>query len=182
MQSKLPEWLLRSEILWRQKSRELRLKGDKNSKCFHLSTIIRRRNNHIDAIKGENGNWVIGSNRIHERFLQHFKELFKEEEVFFPDHLDNLIRPCITDDENSNLCCTPTPEEIRLTLFNMQDLKAPGSNGFPVLFYKEYCPNLGNDVIRMVTSFFNFGSMPKEVNSSFIILIPKISNPSSMNH
>lgn len=182
MQSKLPEWLLRSEILWRQKSRELRLKGDKNSKCFHLSTIIRRRNNYIDAIKGENGNWVIGSNRIHERFLQHFKELFKEEEVSFPDHLDNLIRPCITDDKNSNLCCTPTPEEIRLTLFNMQDLKAPGSNGFPVLFYKEYCPNLGNDVIRMVTSFFNFGSMPKEVNSSFIILIPKISNPSSMNH
>lgn len=183
LQSELSEWLLRSEILWRQKSRELRLKeGDKNSKFFHLSTIIRRRHNHIDAVKGENGNWVTGSNRIREKFLQHFKELYKEEEVSFPDHLDNLIRPCITDDENSDLCCTPTPEEIRLTLFNMQDLKAPGPDGFPVLFYKEYWPTVGNDVIKAVTSFFNFGNMPKEVNNSLIILIPKISNPSSMDH
>ncbi|XP_030923020.1 uncharacterized protein LOC115949895 [Quercus lobata] len=118
--SELSKWLLRSEILWRQKSRELRLKErDNNSKFFHLSTIIRRRHNHIDAIKGENGNWVTGSNRIREKFLQHFKELYKEEEVSFPDHLDNLIKPCITDDENYDLCCTPTPEEIRLTLFNM---------------------------------------------------------------
>lgn len=41
LQSELIEWLLRSEILWRQISRELWLKlGDKNSKIFHLSTII----------------------------------------------------------------------------------------------------------------------------------------------
>jgi len=52
LQSQLSEWLLKSEVLWQQKSRELWLKqGDKNSKFFHLSTIIRRRSNHIDAIK-----------------------------------------------------------------------------------------------------------------------------------
>ena len=56
LQSKLSKWLLRSETLWSQKSRELWLKlGDRNTKFFHLSTIIRRKRNNIDAIKDEQG-------------------------------------------------------------------------------------------------------------------------------
>ena len=42
LQAELREWLMRSEVLWRQKSRELWLNdGDKSTKFFHFSTIIR---------------------------------------------------------------------------------------------------------------------------------------------
>nr|POE60828.1 hypothetical protein CFP56_39840 [Quercus suber] len=52
LQLELLEWLMRSEILWKQKSRELWLKeGNKNMKFFHLSTIIRRRHNSFNVIK-----------------------------------------------------------------------------------------------------------------------------------
>ena len=62
-------------------------------------------------------------------------------------------------------------------------LKGPlGPDGFPALFYKQLWPTMGNDVIKVVISFFTMGSMPKEVNSSLIVLIPKLSNPSSVNH
>ena len=64
----------------------------------------------------------------------------------------------------------------------MQDSKSPGPNGFPVLFYKKLWPTVGNDIIKAVTSFFLRGFMPKEVNNSLIILIPKITNPTSVNH
>ncbi|KAF3961001.1 hypothetical protein CMV_014334 [Castanea mollissima] len=39
-------------------------------------------------------------------------------------------------DENVELCCIPTLEEIKSTLFSMSDLKAPGPDGFPMIFYK----------------------------------------------
>lgn len=56
LQVELSEWLLRSEILWKKKSRELWLKeGDKNTKFSHLSTIIRRSQHNIEAIKTEEG-------------------------------------------------------------------------------------------------------------------------------
>lgn len=38
------------------------------------------------------------------------------------------------------------------------------------------------DVVKAVTSFFTMSYMPKEVNNSLIVLIPKISNPTSVNH
>ena len=67
-------------------------------------------------------------------------------------------------------------------LFQMQNLKAPGPDGFPALFYKQLWLTVGDDLVKAVTSFFTMGSMPKEVNSSLIVLIPKISNPTFVNH
>ena len=64
----------------------------------------------------------------------------------------------------------------------MQALKAPRPNGFLVLFYKKYWAIVGESVIRVVTSFFQAGRMPTEVNSSFIVLIPKSQSPTSFNH
>lgn len=63
----------------------------------------------------------------------------------------------------------------------MQDLNDLGPDGFPALFYKKMWPTVGNDIVKAVTSFFLRGSMPKEVNSSLIVLIPKVYNPTSMN-
>ena len=80
------------------------------------------------------------------------------------------------------LCSTTSPENIKNTLFQMCDLKAPRPDGFPVLFYKEYWPIVGEMVINTVTSFLEDGRLPSEVNSSLIALIPKTDNPCSFNN
>ena len=127
LQTELLEWLLRSKVVWRQKSRELWLKlGDKNSKFFHLSTIIHRRRNNIDAIKNEEGTWIRESGQIRDNFRENFINLFKEEEVYFLEHLDHLVLRCITEEENEGLICIPTSKEIKDVLFQMQDLKEIG--------------------------------------------------------
>jgi hypothetical protein len=73
------------KFLLRQKSREMWLKeGDKNSRFFHVTTIIRRRRNSIDAVKAENGEWILDKSKISDYFLNNFKNVFQEEEVEFP--------------------------------------------------------------------------------------------------
>ena len=62
-------WMEREEIKWKQKSRELWLKeGDRNSKFFHLSTLIRRRRNFIAEIHLDNGHWIHSRDDIEAYF------------------------------------------------------------------------------------------------------------------
>ena len=81
-----------------------------------------------------------------------FKTLFNEEEVDFPENLDNLITPCITKEENTELCGVPTQSEMKNELFQMQTLKAPRPDGFPILFYKKWCDNILPSVSQAFTS------------------------------
>lgn len=121
----LAEWLTRSEVLWRQKSRELWLKfGDKNSRFFHLSTVIQRRWNNIDAIKIVDGTWITNARQIRHIFQEGFKNIFIEEQVDFPCNLENLIQPSITQMENTILSSIPNPDQIKHALFQMEDQKA----------------------------------------------------------
>ena len=103
---------MRSEVLWRQKSRELWLKeGDKSIKFFHLSTIIRHRQNNIDAIRSKEGNWITDTGLILQHFQDNFKHHFtaKEvnfsdhKEVNFSDHLEDLILVVIAKEDNMAL-------------------------------------------------------------------------------
>jgi hypothetical protein len=158
LQGELNEWLRRNEVLWKQKSREQWLKdGDKNSKSFHLSTIIRRKRNSIDAIKDEEGNWITCKKEIRDHVVTKFTQLFSEESVAFPLDLENLITPGISMAENSSICKIPSSQEIEATIFDMNIQKAPGPDGLSVLFYKRYWNIMGPTVIAAIQNFFNSG-------------------------
>lgn len=67
----------RMKSINRQKSRELWLKnGDKNSKFFHVSTLIQRRHNRRNAIATNSG-WITNEKEIAKAFKTDFNELFE---------------------------------------------------------------------------------------------------------
>lgn len=64
----------------------------------------------------------------------------------------------------------------------MGTLKAPGPDGMPVLFYKYYWSIVGADFVNTVQSFFLSARMYQTLNMSNLVLIPKVDQPTSINH
>jgi hypothetical protein len=183
LQAELQEQLLRVEILWKQKSRELWLTcTDLNTKFFHASTVCRRRYNSLTFIKAYDGTVLNSRENIGAYIVDHFSKLFSSTGPLLDDSLSDLFKPVITDEENSDLCNIPDEREIYDAIVNLGLNKAPGPDGMTGLFYKSYWPIVKLSVIASVQSFFRGGFLLKEFNHTNIALIPKIDNPSQVHH
>ncbi|XP_021771780.1 uncharacterized protein LOC110735912 [Chenopodium quinoa] len=72
------------EILWFQKSRIDAIRnGDRNTKFFHLSTLIRRRQNRIETLQNSQGEWLTCPKQVKSLVLDFWKSLFQEEATAF---------------------------------------------------------------------------------------------------
>lgn len=145
-----------------------------------MSTVIKRRRNSIDFIKNDEGHWISSRDNIGRCFEQFYRSLFSSSHPSIPNDLDDLISPCLLDDDREMLVTIPSPEEIGEVLFSMGSNKAPGPDGMSTLFYKFYWNIIGGEVVEAVSSFFIRGFMLRELNHSFIVLIPKNSNAATV--
>ena len=82
---------------------------------------------------------------------------------------------------NNNLCKEFTNEEISNAMFQIGPLKAPGPDGFPARFFQRHWAVMKDDIINAVKLFFASGVMPDGINSTVIVLIPKIDSPSRVS-
>lgn len=91
------------EIFWRQRSKQLWLQvGEKNTKYFHASCNKRKRNNHIQKLKNEDGEWVDLNSGLQELIKEYFQQLFTEEQAqgeFFV----NCISRSVSEQQNREL-------------------------------------------------------------------------------
>ena len=54
---------------------------------------------------------------------------------------------------------------------------APGPNGLPPLFYKQFWGKISWEVTEAILSVLNTGNIPTNLNHTFITLIPKVHSP-----
>jgi hypothetical protein len=87
------------------------------------------------------------------------------------------IQPCVTDHMNEILAAEFTREEIKEALDSIGDLKAPGADGMPAIFYKRFWGTVGDTVVQEVLSVLQGGSIPEGWNETVVVLIPKAQNP-----
>ncbi|KAF7152387.1 hypothetical protein RHSIM_Rhsim01G0140300 [Rhododendron simsii] len=168
-------WHQRSKIKWLQM-------GDKNSHFFHLSTIQRRQINQIVKLKDDASLWKMEAKEITGIIKSHFQSLYSPPAARDFNDVLSLIDPLVSHDINSSLTKAVTNEEIYLAAFQLGPLKAPGSDGFPGLFFQKYGDIVGRDISETVISFFQTGFLTKELNHTNVTLIPKVRNPKSMSH
>ncbi|KAL0420553.1 UNVERIFIED_CONTAM: hypothetical protein Slati_3078200 [Sesamum latifolium] len=92
-------------------------------------------------------------------------------------YLRPWARHIINEDEAIQLTRRVTPDEIKQAVFDIDEDKAPGPDGYSSGFFKVAWPVIGKEVTLAILDFFTTGRLLKQVNATLLLLIPKVQNP-----
>ena len=80
IQQELDMILNQEELLCFQRSQEDWIKsGDKNTKFYHASTLVRKNKNMVESLKDNNGIWVHDPTVLENMVQYFYRKLFQEE-------------------------------------------------------------------------------------------------------
>lgn len=166
-------------MIWFQKSREKWIAfGDRNTKFFHTSTIIRRRRNRIEMLKSDDGSWISEPQELETLALEYYKRLYSMNDVDpIVERLPQFGFAPLSETDLLSLDKPFTASEIETALKCMGKYKAPGPDGFQPVFYQECWEVVNTSVISFVLNFFRTGELPEGMNDALVVLIAKVAKP-----
>jgi hypothetical protein len=136
-------WKQRAHVKWLQS-------GDKNTTFFHAFASERRKRNTIKRLKKDDGSWVEGQEQLKEYVAAYFFNLFSSTAEQYSEDIIQAVSPKVTADMNNILCAEYTEEEVKKAMFSIGDLKAPGPDGMPSIFFKHFWTTVGDQVTAEV--------------------------------
>nr|GEY14494.1 RNA-directed DNA polymerase, eukaryota, reverse transcriptase zinc-binding domain protein [Tanacetum cinerariifolium] len=74
-----------------------------------------------------------------------------------------------------------TDKEIQEAMFDIDNDKAPGPDGYTACFFKKAWNVVGMDVCLVMKEFFQTGKLLKEMNATIMSLIPKLDTPNKVS-
>ena len=124
--------------------------------------------------------WVKDISDIDQVATSYFENIFTAGTcVRLEDYL-NVAHHKVTDDMKDILTSEYSVDEIKVALFHMGSIKAPGPESMNALFYQKFWHIVGDDVVAAVLDILNSGNVDHDVNYTHIVLIPKIKSPEKM--
>jgi hypothetical protein len=179
--AKISELLSREECMEKQRSRIEWLKeGDRNTAFFQAKSRERAKTNRIIALKREDGTVVSTQHELEVTAMEFYTQLFTRQEELDPGPILDCVPPKVSNWMNDHLTAPFTAEEVRSALFMMGANKAPGPDGMTAGFFQYHWESVGQGVTSAVLHFLNGGEMPESVNSTTLVLIPKVKHPQEM--
>lgn len=130
-------------------------------------------------MKDKSGLLIEDSEKIVELLINHLKKIGLSKGIIHKDIINELILHVITEGDNSILTRIPDQQEIKNTLFSMNQWGAPGPDDFPPGFFKEHWDFFAQDITNLVQEFFRNKNMNEQLNNSCITLIAEVQNPSN---
>lgn len=95
----------------------------------------------------------------------------------YSDLFDNIL----TQEEANAMITEIIEKQIKDDLFDIEDDKAPGLDGFISRVFIAAWTIVGKDVCRAVQEFFMNGKLMGEVNATIISLVPNINTSNSVS-
>nr|GEV54544.1 RNA-directed DNA polymerase, eukaryota, reverse transcriptase zinc-binding domain protein [Tanacetum cinerariifolium] len=156
------------------------VEGDENSKYYH--DVINKKRNNL-AIRGVlvNDNWVESPQLVKNEFYAHFKQRFEKPNLS-GIQFDREFPNKICSEQAIDLEREVSKEEVKRAVWDCRIDKAPGPDGFTFGFYRRFWNLIECDVVKDVKWFFLHERIPSGGNSSFITLIPKVSNANMVKY
>jgi len=175
--------LLFKQKYWGKLSRnEWLVKGDRNTNFFQRRANARRKRKLIMKIKDDSGIWIEDHKTIADRFITEFMQRFKSAHNGSRNLPEVGLTRLVLDTDNDELIKLPSFAEIKNAVFSIDSNKTPGSDGFGAGFFKRYWETIQYELVNCILEFFKNGKILKEINHTFITLIPKTDRPSQTNH
>jgi hypothetical protein len=161
------------------------IKGDRNTDFFHLSIIKRNRKNTISFLTNPDGTHSTTPDQIAATLTSYFQTIFtssiplslRSRAPSSPPANNDTPLPLPNQDLTDFTYCTPDFNELYSIIKNMRSNATPGPDGLNAAFYKATWNWSKQDVHQLVSDFYTNSTLPSELNSTFITLIPKKPNP-----
>lgn len=154
--------------------------GDRCSKFFYSLMKRNNKQNCIVALTKSDGRVTNDGEEIASEFVNYYKSLLGNTVMRNRLNRGKLGEGKSLSPEQQHLLVTNVmDDEIKNALFDIDDGKLPGPDGYGSLFFKNAWSVVGTDVVHAVKEFFNTGMMLKEWNHALIALVPK-SNHSNL--
>ncbi|XP_062006018.1 uncharacterized protein LOC133723218 [Rosa rugosa] len=168
-------------LFWKQKSRDKWLcEGDRNTKFFHLTTMIRRRRNKIDGLFDANGICYDNPTIMKQTAVSFFKNLFSAATGQDLRFLIPWLFPDVDANDLRLMNRHVSDNDVHDALFRIGKLKAPGADGFPTLFYQQHWSLCAFET-NVVINAFQSGKISEGLIHTLITLVPKTQAPQHMH-
>ncbi|XP_075095313.1 uncharacterized protein LOC142173590 [Nicotiana tabacum] len=166
-----------SAVQQKARARWIKL-GDANTNYFSAVIKDRKQKKQILELESQEGGRLTETRDIKMEIIQFYKSLMGSA-------LHNMTAVSKTITRNGNvlnhtqqlqICEDMTEEEIYLGLQSIGDDKAPGVDGYNIVFYKRAWPVIKSEISEAVQDFFRTSKIYKGINCTSVTLILKVAN------
>ncbi|GJW96848.1 RNA-directed DNA polymerase, eukaryota, reverse transcriptase zinc-binding domain protein, partial [Tanacetum coccineum] len=127
--------------------------GDRNNAYFHKVLKSRNHKNRVNAIHDESGRRFEGD-QVAQQFVKHFQNFLGNSTPMNKRiGTEELFKCKLSIKEAAFMVREVSSEEIKKTIFQIDDNKAPSPDGFTAHFYKKSWGIIGEDVCNTVKDF-----------------------------
>jgi gas vesicle protein len=121
-----------------------------------------KKRNKIEKLQREDDEWVSDKEQLKNHIADYFYNLFSSSAGQNIEEILQVVPTKVNSGMNEILCAEYTKEEIKDALDNIGDLKAPGPDGMPSIFYKRFWNIVGEKVTQEALNVLKGGAVPAE--------------------
>ena len=161
---------------WKGKSRlKWLVDGDGCSKFFHTFAKVRAANSTIHSLSINDA--MVDDQAISlTHIVNYFEDLYSTNSpTNQSSEVLSFISCLVSTQNNHGLVQIPSSIEIKKAIFSLDPNSALGLDGFPSSFYQDFWDLVFVDMVNFIQVFFRNSWLSKNLNSNFVVLIPKLS-------